>query len=127
MIGIQSSSHSSLLDSVKGIAQLPTVFATVFMVTVLMFAIEPLSAGDVKEKPDDSFPKDLKALQKLLLSMSLDSNRPTIVIGKSTDASCELFWMMNLVVKAVMGRATMARLSSILDACLSWYWLRELM
>ncbi|EYC22309.1 hypothetical protein Y032_0017g3276 [Ancylostoma ceylanicum] len=69
--------------------------------------------------PDDSFPKDLKALQKLLLSISLDSNRPTIVIGKSTDASCELFWMMNLVVKSVMGRATMARLSSILEACLN--------
>ncbi|CAJ0606792.1 unnamed protein product, partial [Cylicocyclus nassatus] len=67
--------------------------------------------------PDDGFPKDLKALQKVILSIA-NSKQPTIVIGKSTDASCELFWMMNLVVKAVLGRASTARLTSVLEACI---------
>lgn len=65
----------------------------------------------------------LWAKKQLLLicrwNKMLMNSSTQIVIGKSTDASCELFWMMNLVVKAVMGRGTMARLSSILETCLS--------
>ncbi|KAK6025987.1 hypothetical protein OSTOST_08097 [Ostertagia ostertagi] len=68
---------------------------------------------------DDGFPKDLKALNSLISSIAADSRRSTILIGKSIDASCELFWMMILVVKAVMGKATAARLTSILEACIN--------
>lgn len=42
-----------------------------------------------------------------------------ILVGYSTDASCELCWMMVILVKAVLGMATAARLSSILEACIS--------
>lgn len=67
---------------------------------------------------DDGFPKDLRSLMRLLYSAAMDTRRSTILVGYSTDASCELCWMMVILVKAVLGMATAARLSSILEACI---------
>ncbi|WKX97390.1 hypothetical protein Q1695_013220 [Nippostrongylus brasiliensis] len=70
------------------------------------------------EWAEDGFPKDLRSLTRLLYAIAADKRRSTILIGKSTDASCELFWMMIIIIKAVLGSSTAARLTSILEACI---------
>ncbi|VDL76723.1 unnamed protein product [Nippostrongylus brasiliensis] len=71
------------------------------------------------EWAEDGFPKDLRSLTRLLYAIAADKRRSTVIlIGKSTDASCELFWMMIIIIKAVLGSSTAARLTSILEACI---------